>query len=338
MVKTLQNKGFGDPRLRPQIEPKMGQPLLKRQGLGSYPLFQGYVAAAPARPEQGLRAPALAGGERAGLKASGAVGNRPLKGVRALSFISLGFRVLMGSEAEGPLFQAMELPTPRPPRYNSEIFIVSCVLYFFFLSVCGLFVWRFLFQKRVPRKHELLRLIFLSLPCQELAQLRSLAWLSFRTFLVEDTASSLRTLVTQREAQHAAVAASSDKVVSTLGAARTSCSSSRRRSAMRASCCCRLSGASGITAAPSTLGAARTSCSTRRPDRRRQCTFRARRCADNPQHSAARCLRLRPLALTIGHQRCTFDPWRCAGELQHSASLRGRQAHTLYPRPLALRG
>ena len=46
----------------------------------------------------------------------------------------------MGSEAEGPLFQAMELPTPRPPRYNSEIFIVSCVLYFFFLSVCGLFV------------------------------------------------------------------------------------------------------------------------------------------------------------------------------------------------------
>ena len=43
----------------------------------------------------------------------------------------------MGSEAEGPLFQAMELPTPRPPRYNSEIFIVSCVLYFFFLSVCG---------------------------------------------------------------------------------------------------------------------------------------------------------------------------------------------------------
>ena len=28
----------------------------------------------------------------------------------------------MGSEAEGPLFQAMELPTPRPARYNSVIF------------------------------------------------------------------------------------------------------------------------------------------------------------------------------------------------------------------------
>ena len=45
----------------------------------------------------------------------------------------------MGSEAEGPLFQAAELPTPRPPRYNSEIFKVSCVFYFFFLSVCGLY-------------------------------------------------------------------------------------------------------------------------------------------------------------------------------------------------------
>ena len=156
--------------------------------------------------------------------------------------------------------------------------------------------------------------------------------------LVANSCAATGHSATQREAQHAAVAASSDKVVSTLGAARTSCSSSRRRSAMRASCCCRLSGASGITAAPSTLGAARTSCSTRRPDSRRQCTFRAWRCVDNPQHSAARCLRLRPLALTIGHQRCTFDPWRCAGELQHSASLRGRQAQTLYLRPLALRG
>ena len=46
----------------------MANPFLKRQGLGSYTLYKGYVAAAPARPEQGPRAPALADGERAGLK------------------------------------------------------------------------------------------------------------------------------------------------------------------------------------------------------------------------------------------------------------------------------
>ena len=65
--------------------------------------------------------------------------------------------MLMGSEAEGPLFQAMELPTPRPPRYNSEIFKVSCVLYFFFpFRFVGCSFWRFLFQTELRWKPEVL--------------------------------------------------------------------------------------------------------------------------------------------------------------------------------------
>ena len=45
--------------------------------------------------------------------------------------------------------------------------------------------------------------------------------------LVASSCAATGHSATQREAQHAAVAASSAKVVSTLGAARTSCSSSR---------------------------------------------------------------------------------------------------------------
>ena len=44
----------------------------------------------------------------------------------------------MGSEAEGPLFQALELPTPRPPKYNSEIFF--CFMCFKILLSLGLWV------------------------------------------------------------------------------------------------------------------------------------------------------------------------------------------------------
>ena len=106
----------------------------------------------------------------------------------------------MGSEAEGPLFQAMELPTPRPPRYNSEIFIVSCVLYFFFLLVCGLFVLA-LFVSKTSTSEA--RTVTFDLPLIAVPGARPVAVFGVAFFpeLVEDTASSLRTLVQQLATQ-----------------------------------------------------------------------------------------------------------------------------------------
>ena len=62
----------------------------------------------------------------------------------------------MGSEAEGPLFQAAELPTPRPPRYNSEILKFHVFFISSFFRFVGCMVWRFLFQKRARWKPEVL--------------------------------------------------------------------------------------------------------------------------------------------------------------------------------------
>ena len=105
-------------------------------------------------------------------------------------------------------------------------------------------------------------------------------------------------------------AASSAKVVSTLGAARTRCSSSRRRSAMRGTQLWLQAQTVCLRPLALTVG-------------HHRCTFNPSRCPARP----GRQVRAPPLperrrksalgALRTDRRRhCTFGPWRCADKLQ----------------------
>ena len=199
----------------------------------------------------------------------------------------------------------MELPTPRPPRYNSEIFIVSCVLYFFFLSVCGLFVLA-LFVSKTSTSEA--RTVTFDLPLIAVPGACPVAVFGVAFFpdflgrrhrkLVANSCAATGHSATQREAQHAAVAASSDKVVSTW----------RRADKLQ-------------QLSPTQRDARQLLLQAQRSIGHHRCTFDPWRCANELQHSApCRLTGADSVPLTLGAARTirstprhgvySFDPWR----------------------------